>query len=244
VLVGILLGVAFSLGWAAFFTLRAYWLCLAILFLMGAVDDWRPLQPGTKLVVQVVAATLFILLTRPDVWSAFLPPMIGWLAFPVLLVWIVGMTNALNLLDNMDGVTAGVGGIAAIGFVWLGLGADWVLLPFAGALIGFLLLNFYRAPIYLGDAGSHLVGFSLAVLPLYGAPRESVWITPLILAIPILDTSFVSITRLLRNSSPFQGGKDHLAHRLAAAGIPQPAVTGSFLVLEVGLVAVAWFFFA
>ncbi|MFZ0429315.1 MAG: MraY family glycosyltransferase [Acidobacteriota bacterium] len=229
VLGGLLPAVAFDYGWPAFFTLRVFWLCLGLLFVMGAVDDWVTLRPFTKFFWQLSVAVLFLGLTSPSTWGGGLVGLLGWAAYPVWLFWLVGITNSLNLLDNMDGLTPGVGAVAALGFAWLGLGAGWVLLPLSGALFGFLGLNFYRARIHLGDSGSHLVGFSLAVLPLYGAPHTALWTVPLILALPICDTAFVTVTRLKRGVSPFQGGKDHLSHRLARLGIAPPVVAASFL---------------
>ncbi len=239
VLGGLLPAVALSYGWPAFYTLRVFWFCLGLLFVMGAVDDWIVLRPLTKLLCQITVAVLFLSLTSPSTWGGGLVGPLGWLAYPVWLLWLVGITNALNLLDNMDGLTPGVGAITARGFSWLGLGAGWVLLPLSGALFGFLCLNFYRARIHLGDAGSHLVGFSLAVLPLYGASESALWTVPIVLAIPICDTAFVTIARLKRGVSPFQGGKDHLSHRLAAVGIAPPVVAAMFLAGAVILVGVA-----
>lgn len=240
VLGGLVPAVAIAYGVPAFFTLRVFWLCLGILFLMGAIDDWITLRPLAKLGWQIVAAALFLGFTSPSVWGGGLASWLGWPAYVIWLIWLVGITNALNLLDNMDGLTPGVGAVAALGFSWMSLGAGWVLLPLSGTLFGFLGLNFYRARIHLGDSGSHLVGFSLAVLPLYGATTNALWIVPLILAIPICDTAFVTIGRLQRGVSPFQGGKDHLSHSLVGRGIPVLGVGALFLCLEGLLVALAW----
>ncbi len=239
VLGGMLPAVAVGSGSPAFYTLRVFWLCLALLFVMGVIDDWITLRPLTKLFWQLAVAVVFLSLTSPDTWGGDLVDLLGGLAYPVWLLWIVGITNALNLLDNMDGLTPGVGAIGALGFWWLGLGAGWILIPLSGALFGFLCLNFYRAKIHLGDAGSHLVGFSLAVLPLYGATTSALWLVPVILAIPICDTAFVTLTRLQRGVSPFQGGKDHLSHRMVGFGVVPPVVAAVFLAGAAVLIALA-----
>jgi len=240
VLVGMVAGVAMGAGWPAFFTLRVFWLSLSILFLMGTVDDRLTLRPGIKFAFQTLAAAIFLVLTPAGTWGGGIEEWAGPWAYAIWLFWIVAITNALNLLDNMDGLTPGIAIIAAFGCLASGMGADWVLWPLAGALIGFLGLNFYRAPIYLGDAGSHLVGFSLAVLPFYGLDRSQAWLPILLLAVPILDTAFVTVTRLMRGASPFVGGKDHLSHRLFRMGWPTPAVAGLFYLIAGGLALLVW----
>lgn len=222
VLAGLVCGAAIGYGWATFCTLRVFWMTLTLLFFMGAVDDWIRLRPRTKLFFQVAAAVLFLAFTSPSTWGGDLAGLMGWLAYPVWLFWLVGVTNSLNLLDNMDGLTPGVGLLAILGLAWLGLGANWILVPLAGALLAFLLFNFHPARIYLGDAGSHLVGFTLATVPLYGLSLQAWWVPIVVLGIPIADTSFVTLSRLRRGVSPFLGGKDHLSHRMVRAGIPEP----------------------
>jgi UDP-GlcNAc:undecaprenyl-phosphate/decaprenyl-phosphate GlcNAc-1-phosphate transferase len=239
VLIAVVVAVALAYGWAAFFTLRAFWLSLGILFVMGVVDDLLVLRPSGKLLFQVAAALLFVILTSPTAWAPEIRSSLGVLSLPVLLLWIVGITNSLNLLDNMDGLAAGVGTVAALGFVRLEFGADWVLIPLAGALAGFLVLNFSPARIYLGDAGSHLLGFSLAVLPLYGQPSGNLWCPVVVLLAPIADTSFVTVTRLARGISPFRGGKDHLSHRLRDLGVSERLVAALFWLVTLLLAAAA-----
>lgn len=220
VLGGILLAIFLFEGMPVLFTLRIFWLSAALLFFMGVADDLLVLSPPVKFVSQLVASALFIGLMPAGIWGGELETILGWGAFLVWGLWLVGITNAVNLLDNADGLTPATGLAAALGFLWLGYGADWVLLPLAGALAGFLVLNAHRARIHLGDAGSHLVGFSLAALPLFGLPLDRIWVPVLVLIVPIADTAFVTVTRILRGASPFQGGKDHLSHRLMRRGWP------------------------
>ncbi len=239
VLLAVLLAILLLEGGAPLFTLRVFWMCALILFAMGAVDDLIVLSPATKLAVQVAAACLFVALTPRGIWGGELDLVLGAAAFPVWILWLVGITNAVNLLDNMDGLTPATGLAAALSMLWLGLGADWVLWPLAGALLGLLCLNGHRARIYLGDSGSHLVGFSLAALPLFGLPLERSWIPVMVLAVPIADTTYVTFARWRRGVSPFQGGRDHLSHRLLARGWPGWLVWAAAAGVTVTLAAAA-----
>lgn len=217
VLAGLLIAGAARGGVPQFLLLHAYWLALGLLLVMGAVDDRWTLSPRAKFGFQAAAALLFLYLTPPGVWAGRLE-MLGGLGLPVAFLWLVGVTNALNLLDNMDGLCAGVGAVAALAACAFGWGATDLLGGLAAGLTAFLLCNVPPARLYLGDAGSHLVGFSLAVLPLYGLPASAVPGIVLLLAVPIADTTFVFFNRLRERRSPFEGGKDHLSHRLWRRG--------------------------
>jgi UDP-GlcNAc:undecaprenyl-phosphate GlcNAc-1-phosphate transferase len=156
-----------------------------------------------------------------------------WLDIPITLLWIVGITNAFNLLDNMNGLSAGVAAIAGLTFA--ALAARYVdvspeQLPtatagaaLAGACLGFLPSNF-RGRIFMGDAGSLFLGFTLASLAALGSWRSptvttSVVIPLLVLAYPIFDTTLVVILRWRRGQSPVVGGRDHSSHRLVRLGL-------------------------
>lgn len=186
---------------------RAYWLGLSLVFFMGVLDDLFSLRPAAKLAFQLAAAALFLSHFPGQAWT------------PVYFFWLVGITNAFNLMDNMDGLMPGVGALAALGLAAAGFGPAPLLPALAGGLMGFLVFNWPPARIYLGDSGSHLTGFTLAALPLYGIRPEQFWIPLLVLALPILDTTYVTFSRLRRGVSPFQGGKDHLSHRLVEVGL-------------------------
>jgi UDP-GlcNAc:undecaprenyl-phosphate GlcNAc-1-phosphate transferase len=239
VLVAMLAGVLWGHGTGALLTLRLFWFTLVLVFAVGAVDDLVRLSPLAKFAGQSLAAVLFLSFVSPGTWGGDLYLAIGWWAFPVWYLWIVGTTNSLNLLDNMDGLTPSVGAVAAVGFAWLGQGADWGLVPLAGALAAFLCFNLPPARVYLGDSGSHLVGFSLAVLPLYGMSLNRCWIPVLVLGVPLIDTLFVSLTRIIRGASPFQGGKDHLSHRLRRKGVPEAWVSVIFSLVTLVFVLIA-----
>ncbi|MGE0705574.1 MAG: hypothetical protein AB7F99_07495 [Vicinamibacterales bacterium] len=201
----------------------------AAMFALGLVDDLVTLAPYTKLVIEIGVASVFVFFGYRLDWT-------DWAAVDVMLtmVWIVGLTNALNLLDNMDGLCAGIAVIA--GASLLGAFTTGGATPEAtylalmlGALAGFLVYNFHPASIFMGDSGSLFVGLNLAVLTL-GSPDESysrtnvisILIGPvLVLLVPILDTALVTVSRLLSGRSAAQGGRDHASHRLVALGLSE-----------------------
>jgi UDP-GlcNAc:undecaprenyl-phosphate GlcNAc-1-phosphate transferase len=198
--------------------------------IMGAVglrDDVRPLRPQTKLVAQIVLAAVLIQL-------GYVLPLTPSMLVNILLtlLWVVGITNALNLLDNMDGLAAGMAVIAALlrlaFFVIDGdPGGATLAGAFAGAVAGFLVRNAPPAKIFMGDAGSLFLGFFLAGLCLVGEYAYSrgvaaVLVIPvLLLVIPIFDTTFVTLTRLATGRPVSQGGRDHTSHRLVGLGITE-----------------------
>ncbi len=198
-----------------------------VVSLMGLWDDRRHLAAGVKLLVQMAAAGLLIA-TGVRV-QMFRNP---WLDVPVTFLWVVGITNALNLLDNMDGLAGGVAAIAAGHFTLLAAMSGQYLVgalaaALLGACLGFLLYNFNPARIFMGDSGSLFLGFLLAALGIKlrfpeNAPIVT-WMVPvLVLAVPIFDTTLVFISRLRRGVNPLTTpGKDHTSHRLVQLGLTQ-----------------------
>jgi UDP-GlcNAc:undecaprenyl-phosphate GlcNAc-1-phosphate transferase len=195
------------------------------MFGLGLIDDFLKLKANTKLTGQIAVAAVVVAFWPVPVWTT-------WAATNLVLVmvWIVIVTNAFNLLDNMDGLCAGVAAIAAI-TCWTGL-VDGSLSAYAAALAGasagFLVFNFKPASIFMGDGGSLFLGGSLAVLSLHGesaAPDttmlSAIAVPVLLLLIPIFDSSFVTLSRLLSNRSAAQGGRDHTSHRLVAMGFSE-----------------------
>ena len=197
----------------------------AIMFALGLVDDLFELKAQHKFLAEIAVALLVIELGV--VTTLFPHPLLN---FAFTFLWILAIPNAFNLLDNMDGLAGGIGLIAA-SFMAIHFFADRQLflhqlgLVLAAALLGFLIFNFKPARIYLGDSGSLLVGYLLAVLAVLGSRKAgtSLFVTivfpVVLLALPIFDTVMVSITRKLRGQSPFLGGKDHLSHRLVMLGM-------------------------
>jgi UDP-GlcNAc:undecaprenyl-phosphate GlcNAc-1-phosphate transferase len=200
----------------------------SLMFVVGLIDDFRSFRPGTKLVLQTVAAAVLLYLL-PEIritGNAIADFLLGF-------AWIIGITNAMNLLDNMDGLASGVSLIAGACFLavlyLIGVPAAEPLAvgmaAFVGITAGFLLFNFHPASIFMGDSGSHLLGSFLAGSALMATPAMSSHLAPvaaipvMLLLIPIFDTSFVTLARRLSGRSAFLGGRDHTSHRLVALGI-------------------------
>ena len=194
---------------------------------VGLVDDLRPLKPQTKFIAQVLVAAALASLGLQLRLTPF--PFLNVL---LTLVWIVGITNAFNLLDNMDGLAAGVAAITLsfrLGFFLIdgnAEGAEFAALA-VGALLGFLVFNFHPASIFMGDAGSLFIGVLVSGLSLipgwpYTRGTASVLLFPvLILLVPIFDTAFVTIARVVAGRSVAVGGRDHSSHRLVALGLSE-----------------------
>ncbi|HWK10476.1 MAG TPA: hypothetical protein VNR64_10520 [Vicinamibacterales bacterium] len=196
------------------------------MFALGLIDDLVKLKPMSKLVGQIVVASAFPLLGGGSNW---LGP--GTLDGAAAMVWIVAITNASNLLDNMDGLCAGVAAIASLG-CWIELmpaspALAIVAAAIFGATAGFLIFNFKPASIFMGDAGSLLLGSGLAVLSIsadahVGAGVASAVAVPVfLLLIPLFDTMFVTLSRVLSTRAASQGGRDHTSHRLVAMGFSE-----------------------
>jgi UDP-GlcNAc:undecaprenyl-phosphate GlcNAc-1-phosphate transferase len=208
---------------------RAYPILIAatILFLTGIIDDLVQLKPYIKLVMQMVAASITVFGGLHLPWTSYAP-----VNDFLTIFWLVGITNAINLLDNMDGLAGGISFIAcvflAISFLNNGQTAEAVLpLVLAGAIAGFLWFNFNPASIFMGDCGSMFLGFVLSGTALLSESVRarnlvSVLLTPaLILMIPIFDTCVVTVTRKLSGRPVSQGGRDHTSHRLVALGMSE-----------------------
>lgn len=203
-------------------------LALTVMFITGLVDDLLELKPIYKLLAQVVST--FILVYKGYIFGNDL---LGWIGVPITFLWVIGITNAINLLDNMDGLSAGISAIVAliIGVISIIEGdTQTALLSFllAGATLGFLRYNFNPAKIFMGDCGSLFLGFALSYLALSvqknlnDASVYIIMILPLsLMVIPILDTSLVTIKRLISGRKIYMGGKDHTSHRLVAMGLTE-----------------------
>ena len=198
------------------------------LFLVGLIDDFFNLKPYQKLSGQIIGAAAVL-------WCGLTPP---WTGSPpvnmaITLFWLIGITNAVNLLDNMDGLAAGIAAIAsaflALNFLGNAHAAEALMLAvFGAALLGFLVYNSNPASIFMGDCGSMFIGFFLAgsaLLNSSGGRSRSLLpvlaVPVLILFIPIFDTLLVTILRKLAGRSVARGGRDHTSHRLVALGLSE-----------------------
>lgn len=214
--------------------------CLVILHLLGLIDDRRALGPWVKLVVMLGCATAVTLVTRSRLLT-MLDTHVGgdWASIVVTVLWITLVTNALNFIDNMDGLCAGVTTIAAACFLAATLlHGQWfiaaTLALLLGASLGFLAFNIPPARIFMGDGGSLVVGFTLAFLTVrttyYDPGAAGGWygvFMPLaVLAVPIYDFVTVSAVRISQGKSPFVGDQQHLSHRLVRRGFTKPAAVG------------------
>jgi UDP-GlcNAc:undecaprenyl-phosphate/decaprenyl-phosphate GlcNAc-1-phosphate transferase len=200
----------------------------SFLFLVGLVDDLLHIKPYQKLIGQILGSALVVYygLTLP--WTSF-----TLVNMALAIFWLIGITNAINLLDNMDGLASGIAIIAAaflaISFVNTGQYVEALMsAAFASALLGFLVYNSHPASIFMGDCGSMFVGFflaSTALVNVSGGRSRSflpVLAVPiLVLFIPIFDTTLVTILRKLSGRSASQGGRDHTSHRLVALGMSE-----------------------
>lgn len=200
----------------------------SVLFLVGLVDDILQVKPYQKLIGQLIGVAIVISFGLVLPWTNS-----DILNIAITCFWLIGITNAINLLDNMDGLSAGIAAIAAIalaaGFNASGQTDELLFLSaFIGALAGFLVFNFNPASIFMGDCGSMFVGFLLASSVLMsdvgGRSRSIVSILAvpaLILFVPIFDTTFVTVLRKLWGRKASQGGRDHTSHRLVALGLSE-----------------------
>jgi UDP-GlcNAc:undecaprenyl-phosphate GlcNAc-1-phosphate transferase len=202
----------------------------SLLFFVGLIDDILHIKPYQKLIGQFIGVAVIIGFGLVLPWTNSEIFNIAITAF-----WLIGITNAINLLDNMDGLAAGISAVAAfslaLGFSASGQPVELLLISiFIGALIGFLVYNFNPASIFMGDCGSMFVGFFLASSVLLnqvgGRSRGVVSILAvpaLILFVPIFDTTFVTVLRKLWGRKASQGGRDHTSHRLVALGLSERA---------------------
>jgi UDP-GlcNAc:undecaprenyl-phosphate/decaprenyl-phosphate GlcNAc-1-phosphate transferase len=200
----------------------------SFLFLVGLLDDILNIKPYQKLVGQLIGATILIVFKLTLPWTGY-----EIIDIWITVLWVIGITNAINLLDNMDGLAAGISVIAAISLA-VGFGTSqqtgelMFVTAFIGALLGFLVFNFNPASIFMGDCGSMFVGFLLAssvLMNQVGGRSRGVLtilaVPALILFVPIFDTTFVTILRKLWGRKASQGGRDHTSHRLVALGLSE-----------------------
>ncbi len=234
---------------------RAWIIGSLVLVAFGMIDDFRGLSPGTKFAGQIAAALIVILyggikitslgMLLPD--GAQVP---AWLAVPLTLVAIVGVTNAINLADGLDGLAGGLcllifcaigylaylDGDTSIGFIALALG---------GAIFGFLKFNTFPATIFMGDTGSQFLGFSAITLSLdltQGNTALSPLLPLLLLGLPVMDTLFVFSSRMANGKSPFSADRNHFHHRLMKLGLHHAESVTAIYIIQAALIVTAYVF--
>ena len=218
-----------------------------LLFAIGIVDDLKPIKPYTKLLTQITAAIIAIFFgIRIEMFT----PLV---AVPLTILWIVAVTNAFNLLDNMDGLSAGIALITAVVLsIVSAMQGRWELvtitLILAGTCLGFLRYNFNPASIFMGDCGSIFLGFTIGALSIVGTYQHAsnlivtIAVPVLIMAVPIFDTALVTVMRNLTGRAVSQGGKDHISHRLVILGLSEKQAVLLLYLLSVitGVIAIIY----
>ena len=239
------LGIFVAFTFATFILLRnqfptheliAVFCAECIIVLVGIIDDIREISPWKKLIGIVLASLVIYFLAGIRMSNLTIPfvgnSSLGWWQFPITILWIVAITNAVNLIDGLDGLATGVSIIGlftmgVIGFFFLNVANAYpsiLIFCLVAALIGFLPHNFYPASIYLGDTGSLFIGFMIAVLSLKGLKNVtfvSLIIPIVILGIPIIDTAYAIIRRLWNKEPIMRPDKRHLHHQLLRLGFTQ-----------------------
>jgi UDP-GlcNAc:undecaprenyl-phosphate GlcNAc-1-phosphate transferase len=215
-----------------------------VVIVLGLADDANGMRPATKLAGQTVAAIVMLLSGGVEGIPLALP-----IAFPLAVLWMVGLMNAFNFLDNMDGITSGIAAIATFGIFTLALGNGHQLtaiaaISVAGGTLGFLRFNFSPATIFLGDAGSLFLGYVVGGLSLravaYAEPGSFALLVPvLMLGYPIFDALLVTVSRLREGRDLAQGGRDHSTHRMALLGLSARQTASVIYLISGALTATA-----
>ena len=231
-----------------------------IIAVMGAVDDIVSLRPWIKLLGQVVAAVVcirtgivFDAISNLNIHAEQTYIEVGYLSYPLTVLWIVGCTNAVNLIDGLDGLAVGVSTISCLTMLVVSLFVSEpvvsiILAALFGACLGFMPFNLNPAKIFMGDVGSQFLGFVLSAASIMGLFKFHAIITFLVplmaLALPLADTVFAFLRRVLHGHSPFEADKGHFHHRLLETGLSQKqavavlygvsAILGLFAVLMAG----------
>ena len=217
---------------------------------MGLYDDLRGLEPWPRLVAQSIAgvAVAIYLIENETLGQAFNNRAID---YAVTIVWVVGICNSINFFDNLDGGASGTVAVISIFLFAIAFNQSQSLVSAlavvtAGATLGFLIWNKTPAKIYMGDAGALFLGIIIAVLtirldPEVGPQSRALAIPLLLMAVPILDTTTVVISRLSRGISPFTGGRDHISHRLMRKGLGRKATAYVLWAMAAAFGSVAFF---
>lgn len=227
-----------------------------IIAVMGAVDDIVNLRPLVKLAFQMLAAIVavrsglvFDVISNPNVFAEETTIEIGFLSVPLTLLWIVGCTNAMNLIDGLDGLAVGVAAISSTSMLIVSLlvaepVVSVILAALTGACLGFMPYNMNPAKIFMGDVGSQLLGFVLATASIMGLFKMhaifTFFVPMLSLALPLTDTVFAFCRRISHGQSPFHADRGHFHHRLLAMGLSQKQAVAVLYTISgvMGLLAV------
>ncbi len=224
-----------------------------VILIVGIIDDLKPLSARVKLLGQIMAAAVLVMfdikiewLTNPFGEMIY----VEYLAIPLTILWVVGLTNTVNLIDGLDGLAAGVSTIASVTILLVALQQNfWTVAvltaALAGSALGFLQHNFNPAKIFMGDTGSMFLGYMLAAISILGTVKSAATIALIVpivaLGLPILDTAFAIIRRYMSGRPIFKPDKGHLHHRLLEMGLTQKQAVLLMYVMSgcLGLSAIA-----
>lgn len=224
----------FSLAQGSGVSMMGVMIGITVIVVVGVIDDVQSLRPGVKFLGQIVAAV--IIANSGVLMSGFKIPLadgrvvLGWLSYPVTVIYLVAFANIINLIDGLDGLAAGITGIGAAGLFVLTVSlvrndASLVAIVLIAVCVGFLIYNFHPASIFMGDSGSLLLGTTLGVISLMGATRFSsitALAVPIMIAgVPVIDTASAIIRRTLNHQPIQQADRGHVHHRLLDQGFSQ-----------------------
>jgi UDP-GlcNAc:undecaprenyl-phosphate GlcNAc-1-phosphate transferase len=231
---------------------RYFLMAAGLLTVFGALDDRFDLDYRIKLVGQLLAAGIVVFAADTQIHALTLADRIflpAWLSMPFSMIFLVGITNAINLADGLDGLAGGttflcLGALAILAYSGGETSSAALALAFAGAVLGFLRFNTYPATIFMGDAGSQVLGFAVGVLSLRATQNGNGFFsaaTPiLLLALPILDTLSVMVQRISEGRSPFSADKNHIHHKLLALGFDHHEAVMLIYAVQAGLFLLAY----
>lgn len=254
ILAMIAIGTLINLGRENLHEIRGLLISATLMFIVGIIDDYKNLPAKIKLCGQIVAAA--VLVVGYEVRVDFVTDPFGdylyleWLAIPATIFWLVGLTNTVNLIDGLDGLAAGVCGLAAATIFLVAMEQSYFIITIltaaiCGAALGFLFYNTNPARIFMGDSGSLFLGYMLAGISIIGAMKSTAIIALIVpilaLGIPIMDTIFAILRRYLGGQPIFKPDKGHLHHRLLRLGFTQRQAVFLMYVISamLGLSAIA-----
>lgn len=227
-----------------------------IIVVLGIFDDILDLNAKLKFIVQIVAALVAVVsgnvievISNPNIFSSNPYWVLGWLSVPVTVLWIVAITNAVNLIDGLDGLACGVSTISSMTMLVIALAVSegevaMMMAALAGACVGFLPYNLNPAKIFMGDTGSAFLGYILGVVSIQGLFKYAAiisFVVPfLMLGLPIFDTCFAFVRRLAKGQSPMHADRSHIHHRLIDMGLSQKQAVAVLYIISaiLGLSAV------
>ncbi|MDX1905931.1 MAG: MraY family glycosyltransferase [Bacteroidia bacterium] len=235
----------------------ALFLSATMAFMVGFADDAYGTHPLLKFLGQVACGGILIAFGLHIQFFQLWSPQLVLLDYALTIFWVVGMMNSLNMLDNMDGVTATIATSILMTTMWVLIAREgvstlfMVMTTIIGGFVGFLFWNWRPAKVYMGDTGSMFIGLVLAFAGMQYfwniktsvdniSHIRTILIPVMVFIVPIMDTTFVTVARIARGSSPFVGGKDHLTHNLVRVGVPEhlvPVLLGMVSIVS-GLLAI------